>query len=86
MRKHLGIVSILILITLCFVVESFVGKPAKYEPLLFTIVIIGYLTAILACWYSVSGFWRKASATILIGIPIVYLVIIFSLIFGIQGF
>lgn len=74
MRKYLGIVSILILIVTYLILGSLVGKQIGHLWVL--IIVIGYLASALASWYSKSGFWRKASATILIIIPVGYLVII----------
>ena len=74
LRKYLGIVSILILIATYLILQSLVGKQIGHLWVL--IIVIGYLASALASWYSKSGFWRKASATILIVLPAGYLVII----------
>lgn len=84
MRKYIGIVSILILIVTYFILESLVGKQIGH--LWVWIIVIGYLASALASWYSESGFWRKASATILIVLPVGYLVIITLFMFGMSGF
>ncbi len=84
LRKYLGMVSILILIATYFILESLVGKYIGNWWI--WIIIIGYSASALASWYSKSGFWRKASATILIVLPVGYLIIIALFIFGMSGF
>ena len=84
MRKYLGIVSILILIATYLILESLVGK--RIGHLWVWIIGIGYLASALASWYSESGFWRKASATVLTGLPVGYLVILVLFVFGMSGF
>lgn len=83
MRKYLGIVSILILIVTYFVLQSLVGK--EIVNLWIWIIAIGYLSSLIASWYSTSGVWRKASATILIIIPVGYLVIVILFIIGLSN-
>ncbi|MEH7254315.1 hypothetical protein V7111_19520 [Neobacillus niacini] len=84
MRKYLGIVSILILIATYLILQSLVGKQIGHLWVL--IIVIGYLASALAFWYSKSGFWRKASATILTVLPVGYLLIIALFMFGMSGF
>ncbi|MEH7386438.1 hypothetical protein V7147_13680 [Bacillus sp. JJ1521] len=84
MRKYLGIVSILILIATYLILQSLLGKQIGHLWVL--IIVIGYLASALASWFSKSGFWRKASATILIVLPVGYLVIIALFMFGMSGF
>jgi len=84
MRKYLGIVSIIILIGTYLLLESLVGKQIGHLWVL--VIVIGYLASAIASWYSKNGFWRKASATILIALPVGYLVIIGLFIFGMSGF
>ncbi|MCM3585734.1 hypothetical protein M3182_08215 [Mesobacillus maritimus] len=83
MRKYLGILSIFILIVTYFILQSLVGKQIGH--LWVWIIVIGYVAAALSSWYSTSGFWRKASATVLIILPIGYLVIIALFIIGMAG-
>ncbi|HWL23447.1 MAG TPA: hypothetical protein VNR38_06820 [Ureibacillus sp.] len=84
MRKYLGIVSIIILIGTYLLLESLVGKQIGHLWVL--VIVIGYLASAIASWYSKNGFWRKASATILIALPVGYLVIIGLFMFGVSGF
>jgi hypothetical protein len=83
LRKYLGIVSILILIATYFILQSLVGK--MVGNLWIWVIAIGYLSSVLASWFSTSGFWRKASGTVLIIIPLVYLVTIILFIFGLSN-
>ena len=83
MRKYLGIVSIVILIATYLILESLVGKQIG-RLWVWMIIVIGYLTATLASWYSESGFWRKASAAILIGLPVGFLVILVLFMLGLY--
>lgn len=85
MRKYLGVVSFLILISTYLILESLVGKQIEQFWVLL-ILAIGYLASALASWYSKSGFWKKASATILIVLPVGYLVIIALFMLGMSGF
>ncbi|RDW17674.1 hypothetical protein CWR45_10025 [Oceanobacillus chungangensis] len=82
MRKYLGIISILVLVATFLTLQSFVGK--QIGNLWIWIILIGYLVATLASWYSKSGFWRKASATILIILPVGYLILLVLFIFGLA--
>jgi hypothetical protein len=84
LRKYLGVVSILILIATYLILQSLVGKQIGHLWIL--IIAIGYLASALASWYSKSGFWRKASASILIVLPVGYLLIIALFIFGLSSF
>ncbi|MBF0705832.1 hypothetical protein IQ283_04370 [Alkalihalobacillus hwajinpoensis] len=84
MRKYLGIVSIIILIATYLILQSLVGTQIGHLWIL--IIAIGYLASALASWYSKSGFWRKASASILIVLPVGYLLIIALFIFGLSSF
>ena len=84
MRKYLGIVSIIILLGTYVVLELLVGKQIGH--LWLWIMVVGYLAAAVVTWYSESGFWKKASATILIALPLGAIVILFSFMFGISGF
>jgi hypothetical protein len=77
-------VSILILIATFLILQSLIGKQIGHFWVL--IIVIGYLASALASWYSKGGFWRKASATILIVLPVGYLVIIALFMFGMSGF
>ncbi|RWZ60607.1 hypothetical protein EQV77_04745 [Halobacillus fulvus] len=85
MRKYLGVVSILILIATYLILQTLFGTQIGQLWVL-VIIAIGYVASALASWYSKSGFWRKASATILIVLPVGYLVIIALFIFGMSGF
>ncbi|MEH7237649.1 hypothetical protein [Bacillus sp. JJ1562] len=78
MRKYLGIVSILILIVTYLILQTIVGK--DIGQLWILIIAIGYLASAFASWYSTSGFWRKASATILIILPVAFLIFIIGMI------
>jgi len=82
LRKYLGIISILILIATYLILQSLVGKQIGH--LWIWIIVIGYLASALASWYSKSGFWRQASATILIVLPVGYLVIIALFMIGVR--
>ena len=82
LRKYLGIISILILIVTYSILQSLVGKQIGH--LWVWIIVIGYLASALASWYSKIGFWRKASATILIVLPVGYLVIIALFMIGVR--
>lgn len=84
MRKYLGIVSIAILVGTYVILELLVGK--QIGQLWVWIIVVGYLAAAIVTWYSESGFWKKASATILIGLPLGAIVILLSFIFGMSGF
>ncbi|MGM0898204.1 MAG: hypothetical protein ACQEV0_09895 [Bacillota bacterium] len=83
MRKYLGIVSILILVVTFLVLQSLVGKYIGQAWI--WIIGIGYVSAALASWYAASGFWRKASATILIILPAAYLIVLGVFILGLYG-
>jgi hypothetical protein len=83
LRNYLGIVSILILAFTYFILQSLVGKQIGH--LWIWIIVMGYLASVLASWYSKSGFWRKASATILILLPVGYLAFILLFMIGLQG-
>ncbi|XXM73199.1 hypothetical protein ACQ0QQ_04665 [Lysinibacillus sphaericus] len=48
-------------------------------------MLIGYFGAALASWFGDSGFWRKASAVILIALPVGFLVLTGLFIFALQG-
>ena len=82
LRKYLGIISILTLIATYLILQSLVGKQIGH--LWVWIIVIGYLVSALASWYSKSGFLRKASATILIVLPVGYLVIIALFMIGVR--
>ncbi|MGD6968752.1 hypothetical protein ACQCVP_20240 [Rossellomorea vietnamensis] len=84
LRKYLGMVSILILIATYLILQSLVGKYMGQWWVV--IIVIGFVSSALASWYSESGFWRKASATILIALPVGYVIIIALFIFGMSGF
>jgi hypothetical protein len=49
------------------------------------IIFIGYAASAAASWFSESGFWRKASAAILIALPIAFLTFILSFVFALRG-
>ncbi|OAT85945.1 hypothetical protein A6P54_17475 [Bacillus sp. MKU004] len=83
MKKYLGLVSIGILILTFIVLQSLVGKQIGH--LWVWIMLIGYFGAVLASWFSSSGLWRKASATILIALPLAFLTVVLTFIFALQG-
>ncbi|MBH9966051.1 hypothetical protein [[Bacillus] enclensis] len=83
MKKYLGLVSIGILILTFIVLQSLVGKQIGH--LWVWIMLIGYFGAVLASWFSSGGFWRKASATILIALPLAFLTVVLTFIFAMQG-
>jgi hypothetical protein len=83
LKKYLGIVSIFILILTFLVLQALVGK--QIGQLWVWIIGIGYVASAVASWYSESGFWRKASAAILIALPIAFLTFILSFIFALRG-
>ncbi|NRD77295.1 hypothetical protein HPT25_07260 [Bacillus sp. BRMEA1] len=82
MRRYLGIVSIVILIVTYLILQSLVGKKTGNFWILIT--FIGYLSSVLSSWYSTSGFWKMASATILILIPAGYLVVFILFLVGVS--
>ncbi len=84
MRKYSGILSIVILVVTYISLQSLVGKDIGSSWVF--IVLIGYSSAVLASWYSESGFWRKVSAAILIVLPAGFLVIIAIFMLGLNGF
>ncbi|MGE7182665.1 hypothetical protein ACQKKK_01435 [Peribacillus sp. NPDC006672] len=77
MRKYLGIISILILIGTYFIfyIPGIDKLPLPYW-FLYVFLLTGYIAAAFASWYSHSGFWRRASATILIILPIGFIIIV----------
>ncbi|WP_175991494.1 hypothetical protein [Bacillus sp. Marseille-Q1617] len=83
MRKYLGVVSILILILTSLLLQALVGK--QIGQLWVWIIVVGYVGSAAASWFSESGFWRKASATILIALPVAFLTFILSFIFALRG-
>lgn len=84
MRKYLGIVSILILMITFIIVNYLVDQEIGY---LWAFVIAGgYIASVLASWYSTSGFWRKSSATILIVLPVGYIILIVLFMVGMSDF
>ncbi|RLQ94504.1 hypothetical protein [Falsibacillus albus] len=83
MRKYLGIVSILILIATFFILQTLTGKYIGH--LWLWIIAIGYISAAAASWFSTSGFWRKASAAILILLPVGYIAIIVLFMIGLAN-
>ncbi|MDN3018957.1 hypothetical protein PH210_22555 [Paenibacillus sp. BSR1-1] len=84
MRKYSGIFSILILIAI-FVIFKIPHAGELLPSWSFWFVLIfGFASAVIASWYSPSGFWRKASAAILIMIPVGYLVVFILFIIGIT--
>lgn len=84
MRKYSGILSILILVGTYLILQSFAGKHIGQWWVF--IIVLGYLASAFASWYSTSGFWKKASATILILLPVGYLVILALFMLGLSGF
>jgi hypothetical protein len=83
MKKYLGIISIFILILTFLLLQALVGK--QIGQWWVWIIVIGYVASAVASWYSESGFWRKASAAILIALPIAFLTFILSFIFALRG-
>lgn len=84
MKKYSGILSILILVGTYLILQSLVGKHIGQWWVF--IIVLGYSASAFASWYSTRGFWRKASATILILLPVGYLVIIALFMLGLSGF
>ncbi|EMR07219.1 hypothetical protein C772_00864 [Bhargavaea cecembensis DSE10] len=80
----MGILSIVILFVTYIILQSLVGKDIGSSWVI--MILIGYSAAILASWYSESGFWRKVSAAILIVLPAGFLVIIAIFVLGLNGF
>ncbi|MEC2057417.1 hypothetical protein I6J18_04515 [Peribacillus psychrosaccharolyticus] len=77
MRKYLGIISILILIgTYCIFYIPGIDKLPLPHWFLYVFFLTGYIAAAFASWYSHSGFWRRASATILIILPIGFIILV----------
>jgi hypothetical protein len=83
LRKYLGFVSILILIATYLILQFFVGKQIGH--LWVWIIGIGYLSSAIASWYSPRGLWRRLSATILIIIPVGYLIVFLLFIIGVAS-
>lgn len=77
MRKYLGIVSILILVTTFFL--FYIARDHLLGQSYILLLIVGYLAAVTACWYSVSGVWRKVSATLLVVLPLGFIALVLSL-------
>ncbi|OCS84606.1 hypothetical protein [Caryophanon tenue] len=84
MRQYLGIIAIIMLLGTYLVLELLVGKQIAH--LWVWIMVVGYLAAAIVTCYSESGFWKKASATILIALPLGVIVMLCSFMFGISGF
>jgi hypothetical protein len=82
-KKYLGLVSIGILVLTFLVLQTLVGKQIGH--LWVWIILIGYIGSVLASWFSASGFWRKASATILIALPVAFLTVVLTFIFALHG-
>jgi hypothetical protein len=82
MSKYLGLISILILVITGFIYYSLLGKMIP-EFWVYSILFIGFFASILFCWFSPSGFWKKVSATILIGLPICFIVVV--VLIGLSG-
>ncbi|MGM0852503.1 MAG: hypothetical protein ACQEWI_07815 [Bacillota bacterium] len=83
MRKYFGIVSIFILIVTFLILQSLVGKQIGH--LWVWIIGMGYVGSVLASWYSAPGFWRKASAAILVVLPVGFLIFIVLFMIGLRG-
>jgi hypothetical protein len=83
MRKYLGIVSISILIVTVVILQLLVGKQIGH--LWMWIMSVGYIGAALSSWYSEPGFWRKASAVIVVVLPVGFLVFIVLFIVWVNG-
>ena len=85
MRKYSGVISILILIAIFLTFK--IPNIGKVLPswCFWYVLIFGYSASAFASWYSPSGFWRKASATILIIIPAGYLVVVVLFMIGIVS-
>ncbi|OXS64503.1 hypothetical protein [Rossellomorea vietnamensis] len=83
MRKYFGLLSIGILIGTFLVLQSLVGKQVGH--LWGWIIAIGYVGAAWASWYSDPGFWRKASAVILVLLPVGFILVVGLFIVGLRG-
>ncbi|MGM0865883.1 MAG: hypothetical protein ACQEWF_14520 [Bacillota bacterium] len=83
MKKYLGLVSIFILIVTILILQSLVGKQIGH--LWVWIIGIGYGCAALASWFSAPGFWRKASAVILVVVPVGFIIFIVLFVIGLMG-
>jgi hypothetical protein len=83
LRKYLGAVSIFLLILTFLLLQALVGK--QIGQWWVWIIVIGYTASAAASWFSESGFWRKASAAILIALPIAFLTFILSFVFALRG-
>ncbi|MFC7786419.1 hypothetical protein ACFQWC_18130 [Rossellomorea sp. GCM10028870] len=84
MRKYNGLVSIFILIVTFLILQSLVGK--QIGNLWVWIIAVGYIGSALASWYSAPGFWRKASAVLLVVLPVGFIIFIGLFIIGLIGF
>lgn len=71
MQKYLGLISILILVVTGLSYYFLLGKMIP-ESWVYSVLFGGFLASVLACWFSPSGFLKKTSATILIGLPVCY--------------
>lgn len=83
MRKYFGLLSIGILIVTFLILQSLVGKQIGH--LWVWIILIGYFGATFASWYSAPGFWRKASAVILVVLPVGFILVVGLFIVGLRG-
>ncbi|KPL58473.1 hypothetical protein [Rossellomorea vietnamensis] len=83
MRKYFGLLSLGILVVTFLVLQSLVGKQIGH--LWVWIIAIGYVGAVISSWYSAPGFWRKASAVILLLLPLGFILMIGLFIMG-SGF
>lgn len=87
MRKHLGLLSFLILVLTGFTWYSFYTTGSflnTYIPkkiwsnggMYYGLLVVGFSASSLFCLFSPKGFWKKASATLLIGIPVGFISIV----------
>ncbi|MCR8849295.1 hypothetical protein NQ095_12815 [Rossellomorea sp. SC111] len=83
MSKYFGLLSISILIVTFLILQALVGKQIGH--LWLWIIAIGYIGAVCASWYSAPGFWRKASAVILVVLPVGFILVIGLFIAGLMG-
>ncbi|MCA1060212.1 hypothetical protein LCL96_14835 [Rossellomorea aquimaris] len=83
MRKYLGLLSIFILLVTFLILQSLVGKQIGH--LWVWIIAIGFAGAAFASWYSAPGFWRKASAVILVVLPVGFILFIVLFMVALMG-
>ncbi|WP_201715607.1 hypothetical protein [Rossellomorea arthrocnemi] len=83
MKKYFGLLSFSILIVTFLILQSLVGK--QIGQLWIWIMLLGFGGAAFSSWYSEPGFWRKASAVILVVFPAGFILFIVLFMAGLMG-